>query len=482
MLKKIRLFLLVTIILILFVCSGCCSIKLIDVNDVDDLKFKNVGIYNGSEYDKYLKASTPLYYNTYSDEISALKSGKIDAFLTDEPIAKEILKNNNGLKILDQKLTVDSYAFAINKNNIELKEQIDSIIIEMKKDGTLEKFENKWINGIDKKLEKYNYHSDKTLKFATVSGSAPFSYLNDNKIVGYDIDVINYIGYKLGYKIEIIEMAWEGVLPSIISGKADIAGCSIIVTEERKKSVLFSEPDYTGGIVVVVRSNEISQSNIINSIKRTVFEENRYLMIIKGFKNTCIISLLSIIFGTVLGVIVCVLKRLKNKFISLLSKIYINIIRGIPITLLLLMFYYVIFGKININPSVVAVITFSIYFSAYVAEIVYGCIESINKKQVESAYSLGFTKTKSFKYIIFPQILCYLIPVYKNEIISLIKLTSIVGYISILDITRASDLIRNRTYEAFIPLIVAAILYYLLCTSISKILDLLYKKINKRRN
>lgn len=478
MLKKYKLILLA--LFIIFISSGCSINKLAHINNVQDLKNKNVGIYNGSEYDKYLDNSIPLYYNTYSDEISALKSGKIDAFLTDEPIANEIIKENIGLKILNEKLTDDSYAFALNKNNYELKKNIDLIITEMKLDGTLDKFKDKWIAGNNKQLENYEYEYDKILKFATVSGSAPFAYLKDNKIVGYDIDVINYIGYRLGYKIEIIEMAWEGVLPSILSGKADIAGCSIIVTEERKKSVLFTEPNYSGGIVIVTREKSSFQSNLIKSFNRTIFEENRYITLLKGFKNTCIISFLSIIIGSLLGILMCIMKRLKNKFLSILSKIYINIIRGIPITLLLLIFYYIIFGKTNIDSIVVAVIVFSIYFSAYMAEIVYGCLESINKKQLESAYSLGFTKIQTFKYIIFPQILNYLIPVYKNEIISLIKLTSIVGYISIIDVTRASDLIRNRTYEAFVPLIVAALFYYLICIIISKLLDMIHKKVNKR--
>lgn len=468
------------ITILILLCCGCTSYKLANIDSIESLDNKNVGIYNGSEYDRYLTNSNYLYYNTYSDEISALKSGKIDAFLTDEPIANEILKNETELKILGEKLNVDSYAFAINKNNIELKEKIDSIILEMKSDGTLKYLENKWINGENKKLEKYDYGSNKTLKFATVSGSAPFSYLQNNEIVGYDIDVINYVGYKLGYKIEIIEMAWDGVLPSIVSGKADIAGCSIIVTDERKETVLFTEPDYTGGIVVIVRGDTTTQFNIIKSIHRTIFEEDRYLTIIKGFKNTCIISLFSVVIGTLIGILICLLKRSNNRFVSVFSKLYINIIQGIPITLLLLIFYYVIFGNLNINSILVAIIAFSMYFSAYIAEIVYGSLESINKKQLESAYSLGFTKKQSFQYIIFPQMLCYLIPVYKNEIVSLIKLTSIVGYISILDITRASDLIRNRTYEAFVPLIVAALLYYLLCTIIGKCLDIFYKKINKR--
>lgn len=255
MLRKCSLILLIICILL----AGC-STELITINSISDLENKKVGVYTGSEYDIILdnniEAAIPAYYNSYSDEISALKSGKIDAFLTDEPLAKEILKNNDGLRILDEKLTEDSYAFAISPNKNNLKDEIDIVIKNMKENGILDTMEEKWFgdNEEAKILEKYNYEQSKgTIKFATVSGSAPFAYVKNNKIVGYDIDVINYVGYKLGYKIEIVEMAFEGLIAAISSGKVDVAGCSIIVTEERKKSVLFSEPNYTGGIVLVVR-------------------------------------------------------------------------------------------------------------------------------------------------------------------------------------------------------------------------------------
>lgn len=255
MLRKCSLILLIICILL----AGC-STELITVNNISDLENKKVGVYTGSEYDIILEnnieTAIPAYYNSYSDEISALKSGKIDAFLTDEPLAKEILKNNDGLRILDEKLTEDSYAFAISPNKNNLKDEIDIVIRDMKENGILDTMEKKWFgdNEEAKILEKYNYEQSKgTIKFATVSGSAPFAYVKNNKIVGYDIDVINYVGYKLGYKIEIVEMAFEGLIAAISSGKVDVAGCSIIVTEERKKSVLFSEPNYTGGIVLVAR-------------------------------------------------------------------------------------------------------------------------------------------------------------------------------------------------------------------------------------
>lgn len=251
-----------TIILVLLglMCVTGCSNKLNDIKVLEDLNDKNVGIYTGSEYDNILKikinSAKVSYYNSYSDQISALKSGKIDGFLTDEPLAKEIINKNDSLKILDEKLTEDSYAFAINPSKIDLQNEINEQLLKMKDNGKLKEFEEKWMGNEESKkvLDKYEYDGNKgTIKFATVSGSAPFAYMKNNQIVGYDIEVISYICKELGYKLEIVEMSFDGIIPALKSGKVDMAGCSIIVTEERKKSVLFSEPNYTGGIVIVVR-------------------------------------------------------------------------------------------------------------------------------------------------------------------------------------------------------------------------------------
>lgn len=265
MLKRFSKYLLV-IISIILITTGCSN-KLNIISNKDDLNNKNIGVYTGSEYDTVAQDNIEnpkiLYYNSYSDQISALKSGKIDGFLTDEPLAKEIIKENKELKILKEKLTEDSYAFAINPSKNNLQYEIDKELVKMNKNGKLKTFEDKWMGNDEskKELEVYHYDDSKgVVKFATVSGSAPFAYMKNNKIVGYDIDVISYICKELGYKLEIIEMSFDGIIPALKSGKVDVAGCSIIVTEERKKSVLFSEPDYTGGIVVVVRGKNEKQN------------------------------------------------------------------------------------------------------------------------------------------------------------------------------------------------------------------------------
>ncbi len=257
-LGKFRFFIIA--ILIILVVVGCGTKKK-TINEVNDLANSNVGVYASSEYDRiiesYVPSAVPKYYSSYADQISALKSGKIDGFLTDEPLAKEILKETSGLKVLEGKLTEDSYAFAISPAKKDLQVQINKVMEEMEKEGLYKKFEDKWMGSLESKkvLEKYDYEPvNGTVVFGTVSTIVPFSYVKDNEVVGYDIDVIKYVCYKLKYKLEIVEMAFDGIIPSLVSNKIDVAGASIIVTEERKKSVLFSNPDYTGGIVVVVRA------------------------------------------------------------------------------------------------------------------------------------------------------------------------------------------------------------------------------------
>ncbi len=234
-------------------------------------------------------------------------------------------------------------------------------------------------------------------------------------------------------------------------------------------------------LLIIYKENII---NFVNNLKvsftRTLIEEDRYKLYLKGLRVTLILSFFLILFGTILGVLVCLLNKSKIKILSTLSKIFVSIIQGTPLPVLLLIFYFVIFGNMNIDAMVVGIITFSIYFSAYVSEVLRASVESINKSQILAAYSLGFTKIQTIKYIFLPQALSYILPTYRNEVVTLIKLTSIGGYISIFELTKASDVIRNRTYEAFFPLIFTALIYFLICKLAAYILDCINIKVDPR--
>ena len=142
---------------------------------------------------------------------------------------------------------------------------------------------------------------------------------------------------------------------------------------------------------------------------------------------------------------------------------------------ILMLIFYVVFGSVNINPILVATIAFGMNFGAYAAEIFRSGIEGIEKGQMEAGIAMGFNKLKTFIYVILPQTVRRILPIYKGEFISLVKMTSIVGYIAVQDLTKASDIIRSRTFDAFFPLIMIAILYFLISWVLMQALDYLEK-------
>jgi len=152
----------------------------------------------------------------------------------------------------------------------------------------------------------------------------------------------------------------------------------------------------------------------------------------------------------------------KKKILLLSAKLYISILRGTPVLVLLMIIFYVVFASIDIDPVIVAVIAFGLNFAAYVSEMYRTGIEGVDRGQTEAGIAMGFTKITTFIYIIMPQAARRILPVYKGEVISLVKMTSIVGYIAVQDLTKASDIIRSRTFDAFFPLIMVAVLYFII--------------------
>jgi len=186
------------------------------------------------------------------------------------------------------------------------------------------------------------------------------------------------------------------------------------------------------------------------------------------------------LFGTLLGAAVCWLRMSKNVLLRGIAKGYITVIRGTPVLVLLMLIFYVVFASVNIDPVLVAVIAFGMNFGAYVSEMFRTAIESIDKGQKEAGLAGGFTKLQTFRYIIMPQALKNVLPVYKGEFISLVKMTSIVGYIAVQDLTKASDIIRSRTFDAFFPLIMVAVLYFLLSGILIQILSLIEVQVDPK--
>lgn len=214
----------------------------------------------------------------------------------------------------------------------------------------------------------------------------------------------------------------------------------------------------------------------VQSIEINFIEDDRYLMIIDGLKVTIIVTVFAVILGTLLGGLVCWMRMSSKKWLSGVAKAYIDIIRGTPTLLLLLIMFYVILARVDVNSVIVAILTFAINGSAYFCEMLRSAIGSIDKGQTEAGLSLGYTKTRTFLKIVLPQAVKNVLPVYQGEIINILKGTAIVGYVAVVDVTKATDLIRARTFDAFLPLLAAALVYFFLAWLIGLLLKFLFRE------
>ena len=216
--------------------------------------------------------------------------------------------------------------------------------------------------------------------------------------------------------------------------------------------------------------------SIAESFHCNLIAENRYQMILDGLQVTLLITLCSILLGTLLGGLVCWARMSRHKWLSNIAKVYIDLMRGTPVLVLLMLMYYVFMAPLETTGVVVAIVTFAMNTSAYIGEMLRSGIEGIDKGQTEAGLALGYTPRQVFVHIILPQVVRKIMPVYLGEVISLLKGTSIVGYIAVMDMTRASDLIRSRTFDAFFPLIVTAVIYFLVAWLIGLLLNNLLER------
>ena len=222
---------------------------------------------------------------------------------------------------------------------------------------------------------------------------------------------------------------------------------------------------------------------MLDSLYQTLIYDKRYLYFLEGLKNTLIIAFFAVILGIIIGIIISLIRNYhdkthKLKILNFLAKCYVNIIRGTPVILQLMIIYYVIFASVDINIIVVRILAFGINSGAYVSEIIRAGINSIDKGQLEAGYSLGLNYSKIMRFIIFPQAIKNILPALGNEFITLLKETSVGAYIGIIELTKASDIIASRTYDYFLPLIVVAIIYLLLTIVLSKLVNLMERKLD----
>ena len=219
--------------------------------------------------------------------------------------------------------------------------------------------------------------------------------------------------------------------------------------------------------------------NVANIFYKCFIRDNRYKLLITGFENTVRISLAAAFLGIIIGFLLAVCSLSKSKFLNSIHKVYTDIIRGTPSVTQLMIIYFVVFASVNWPKWIIASIAFGINSGAYVSEIIRGGILSVDIGQTEAGRSLGLNARQTMFSIVVPQALKNIFPSLGNEFITLIKETAIVGYIGLMDIQKAGDFIKSQTYEAFMPLIGTAIIYFVIIKLLTRGLNKMEKNLRK---
>ncbi len=506
--KYTALLLAICFVILSVVVSGCDKTDdrtentAVKYSTVSDFTGATVCSQTGTMFDRILNGSIADLNHKYYDDISgmilALRNQDVDAISLDEPVARFVTAQNEDFEIFKDIIQTDSYGLPITKNS-ELTDQVSEVIAEYTADGTIDALKEKWFSGDAEKMhipmEEYTGYDapNGTIRFIHDSTQVPMAYVDDDGAsAGYEVELVLKIGKRLGKKVVISQANFSALMMAVTTGTADIAAGSVSITDERRESVDFPASHYVGGIVLVCRKSDLSAGvhtdqsggfleNCISSFEKNFIRENRWKLILSGIGVTLFISLSSLVFGTILGFAICAWRRSRHKFLSKFAAILIRFIQGIPVVVLLMVLYYLVFASSGIHAVWVAVIGFSINFGVNSAEIIRSGTESISRSQWETSACLGLGKVQTFSRVILPQTILNCLPAYKGEFINMMKMTSVVGYIAVSDVTRALDIIRSRTLEAFFPLVFNALIYVFFAWLLTSLIGLIEFKISPQK-
>ncbi len=470
---------------------------------VADLHDKRIGVQLGTVFDTYATRTFPdatvVQFPTYQDMTLAVTAGKIDAGLSDVDTLAEVMRAEPSLVSFGEPLFSSPVAAGFRKDNAALRQAFDAFLAEIRANGTYDDMVRRWMRERGRQMPVLPATATEGVLTVGIStGGFPFCAVQDGDLAGFDVELAKRFAAHIGKELRFANQEFGGLIAALVSGKIDTIIADMYATDERRKQIDFSEPYFAqDNVAFTLRANTlpavaaeaapvepVAKPSFLQKVKdgfeANILRENRYLLLWDGLKSTVLISVLSTLLGTALGAVVCYMRMSPLAALRLPARGYIAVLRGIPVVVLLMLIFYVVFASVNIDPVFVAVIAFGMNFAAYVSEMFRSGIEGVDRGQSEAGIAMGFSRTQTFLYIVLPQMVQRVLPVYKGEFISLVKMTSVVGYIAVQDLTKASDIIRSRTFDAFFPLVMVAVLYFVISWVLLQALEYLERATDPR--
>lgn len=447
----------------------------------------------GCSYDIGLEAMDLKKHFTFlnvggAERLMAVSSGKADYTIVDSTQAMSVDLKSMGLEIKFGGVIPHGYSLLFSRRCADYCELFNEFLVFAQENGIYERLFKKWTTDIDAPKQKEPLvlpTEGEPVRVGIGGASFPWVYYTaDNGTSGFQADMMDYFSVWSGKPVKYVT-ADDNALPVMLeTGRADCLFYPLQRTPEREKAIVYSDPYFYEVGVVVGRIREISGADAIsftdrvkNDFHSNLVFENRWKMLVDGLWVTLLISVLSIIASLLFGALICSMRMSSVKFLSGFAKAYISIVRSIPMLVLLMIMFYVVFKSSRMSGIWISVICFAVYHGAYFSEMFRSGIESVSKGQYEAGTALGFNGFQTFRIIVLPQALLHSIPVLKGEVINLIKSTSLVGYVAVQDLTRAGDLIRSRTMDAFFLLLLVALVYALISWGAGALMDIIEKRI-----
>ena len=510
--KRLRLRLLCMILLAVMcfsipVCAASGDGAVSEKETMKMLSGKTAGVMTGTPQDAIILAKVPdakiQYFNSITDVALALQKHKIDFAALPTVNYYTLVQEYPDLGYLDVPFAVYDVGtvFAKKDTSDVIRKKLNKYIAKLEKSGELEKKQDYWLFPHDwENIDIPETGKNGVLTFATTSTLKPFSFKLNDKHVGYEVDIIAGFCSEYGYGLKIEDVDFAGILSGITTGRYDLAAGQISWTEERDKSVNFSDFYYTQKFVPIVVADNFDSPALVtaetgtdssggsgigsavrSSIQRTLLDEGRWETILQGLVVTLIITIAGFALANLLGALFCAMAMSGTRVLKGIADVYSRLMQGLPVVVILMILYYIIFGRTDISNVLVAIIGFGAVFGAYMAQLFEGGISGVDRGQREAALASGLTRCQTFCGIVLPQAIRTMLPGYFSNLISLMKGTAVVGYIAVNDLTKVGDIIRSNTYEAIVPLLTIAIIYFAIACILLTLMNFIRKKLMPKR-
>lgn len=489
MTKKHTRLLFLTCAAAMLLIAGCTKkdSKAINLQSEADLPGRTVAYNAGSIYEIMMSPRTDidkLCFNTQTDCIESIVGGHADVYVDDDCLIPTDEQHRLGIRLAFRGETEFPCGMVFRKEPSGLLDSLSYFIDSLRSTGELQAIYERWFyseNASSLSMPDLGpTPNGNPIRVGEAVNLPPVAFPVEKEWRGLEPELMERFGRYAGRPIEYTFFPASAAIPALQANNVDLLGGAIFITDERQKTMNFTSSHFSAHPGYYVKDNSATaqlsfgqrMKQVINS---NLIVENRWRYITDGLWETVKISILAIILGSLLGAGVCWMRMSRRRWLNVTAKVYVDLMRGIPMLVFLMIMFYVILAGTGLSATTVAVVAFALNFAAYVSEMFRTAIQAVNKGQTEAGLAIGFTRWQTFFYIVAPQALRNVMPVYKGEAVSLVKNTSIVGYIAIQDLTRASDMIRNRTFDAFFPLLLITVIYFILAWLLGKLLDSITK-------